>query len=248
MTEWRKWLNSINNSSEEAENLSADVSNYREKLKECLKWETKEGELPNKLGKYRVYLPYFELNNQVSFAFLETAESTEIILKELNYNDSYFYILNCRSQRISWKGMNFNISSLVGNRELGKNMFSTNMSVTIDLTPDSTSHQGINLKVNRNNVKIDDSVEESIRIFLRKEFDDFIQEFLNNHKISPYALLNYQIARKHEITNSPISENTSLYWLFQENNQIKWQTLKTPLISDKAHRLLNDHVDQLFCR
>ncbi|MEH1860587.1 MAG: TIR domain-containing protein [Nostoc sp.] len=234
-----QWRDS-NNSSEEAENFY--VSSYREKLKECLKWKIKEGELPNNLGKYRVYLPYFELNNQVSFAFLETAESTEIILKEFKYNHSHFYIVDCKSQRISWKGMNFSISSHMRNAYTGKRSFSTNMLVTIDLTPYSTSHQEINLEVNRNDVKIDNSVKERINIFLTNEFDDFIQEFLNNHKTSPYALLNYQIARKHEITNSLISDNTSLYWLFKENNQIKWQTLKAPLISDKAHSNKQDFI------
>ena len=228
--DYTKFLGFTDNSSEE---FKLYVSNHRENLKKCLTWETKEGELPNNLGKYRVYLPYFKLNNQVSFAFLETAESGEIILKQFRQN-YFFYIINKISQRISWKGMIFKNSSF-NYRDSRKNMFFTKMFFTIDLTPDSTSHQGIDLKVNRNGVKIDDSVNKSISNFLQNKLENLIQEFLKNNETSPYALLNYQIARTHRITNRLISEDPSLCWLFQENNQIKWQTLKSPLISAQEH-------------
>lgn len=80
-----------------------DLVDVDEELRRFLRWEVREGELPEQLGTCRIRLPYFQLSGGCSLVFLR-AKSKEGKQELRKVGKGYCYIP--RSQSIySWKGM-----------------------------------------------------------------------------------------------------------------------------------------------
>jgi hypothetical protein len=94
---------------------SSRLSDLRKKAFASLRhFGLREGELPNNLGQYRVYLPYFDLNGHASLAF---ANEDNSCFRSLSKSMA---IARARpTTSASWRG--FSIS--VGRMGLGSNGF-----------------------------------------------------------------------------------------------------------------------------
>ncbi len=149
----------------------------------CVKWETCEGDLHNGLGRFRIHVPYFELNGGKSFCFLRPRKKSKTT-RLLEVGEALAY-LPSGFHRWSWKGMHIRATYHEEWQDTKKGFI-----IEVDL---NTSGAG-KIDVTRGFLQLNRLVEESIGVLYEKCLEIQKSLFSDNDR-TEFSVLNYRVRR-----------------------------------------------------
>ena len=155
---------------------------------ERLRWVTEEGSLANKLGRYRLQLPYFELPGGNSLVFFDAEERNgEVSLGSIGKGFSYLP----KFRRIhSWKGMEVNCKQAPGVGYNNLTRYSLGLPeypsrIEVDFLEDAAG----NLDINRSSLILSKDGLQAI-LEVHKVERALMQRFVSENLNSRYTLPN----------------------------------------------------------
>jgi hypothetical protein len=194
-------------------------------LRQCLRWDIREGELPNKLGNYRIHLPYFDLPGGLALAFLRPRQKEGHLHLE-KIGKGYCHIPS--GQDISsWKGMRLARRYRDG-VERYTHALPSGLQGTWITEVDWTSAEAGRIGVNPHQIDLSERALGTL-VWLNQQGVDLCRTFLTRTRDSVYVSLNCRVM------GTEIPESVKASWLaVREKAKIAdatWEHLKTPLIS-----------------
>jgi len=202
---------------QEREAEERDWEKVVNEMRQCIRWETHEGKLPEGLGRYRIHLPYFALLDGESLAFLRVQKANgELLLNKIGGSEIYY---PQRRLLFSWKGMSVKFSS------------GFSMPVLIGFCEvDWISAVSGEISVNRGVIKLSDRAKQALD-WLDRQVSEIGRAFLQNNKNSAYALLNSRVIGSEVRLDGPLN------WLSEEREiqELKacWKPLRFPCINGR---------------
>ena len=197
-----------------------------QKLKSSLKWKIFTGEIPNRIGRYQLELPYFETKNGFSLTFPPLQPS------EKEYEEEVV-ATGCDTRlNYSLKGMTISKSS---------NSYSPFYKDEIEekilfpgiLTIDITESSLIELSINRENFSIKTEIFNEGLLELFSTLSKEIATFLRSNP-TEYLSLDLRILREDE------GEDPQ-YWAKKGKKRIHWGEITYPLTLIKKRELLEQY-------
>ena len=197
----------------------------REELHRTLRWKSREGELPKKLGNFRIHLPYFDLPGGPAFAFLRP--------RQLNGNlnldkvgKGYCYIP--RGEVIfSWKGMRLH-PGLHTRDGWSRDVLRWHPRPASTAEIDWLSAEAGTIGVSRHQMELSDGAHDALA-WVGEQIVDMRRDFLASTKESVYSLLNFRVMEREP------EEGVKAKWFAIETGpktlNPTWADLKPPLIS-----------------
>jgi hypothetical protein len=211
---------------QEYEDKERHIEEVSSEMLGCLRWLSREGQLPNDLGHFRFHLPYFELHGGKSLAFLRCIKQTdhnEVIINRIG--EGYAYVPRLDGYRrpsyqSAWKGVR------VGHQNRSRS------GVIVEINWQSPAAGKI--KVSRDEFVFSDIGKKALE-WLDQTIGSVIQTFLHSNEKSLYARLSYAINyREGASTKGPLN------WLHVEriagSNDLRasWKPVSFPAISSTA--------------
>lgn len=195
-----------------------------EELRRCLRWDVKEGELPNKLGAFRIHLPYFDLLGGFSVAFLRPREK-EGHLRLEKVGKGYCYIPSS-DFFFSWKGMR--LTRFRHSHERSAHALGWGLQPTWTTEVDWVSADAGRIGVNRQQIDLSDKALGALE-WLDQQCIDLYRNFLIRSRDSAYGWLNCRLME------TEIAESVKPHWVaVRETAKVSdatWERLRPPLIS-----------------
>lgn len=146
----------------------------------CLSWCERSGELPGRLGRFRLTLPYFVLPGGASLAFLRIQEA-EKLLRVANVRLGHMIIPKVRSIS-SWKGI----------RVAAGGVSADPPCVLIEV--DFEDNRAATVHVSRDVMTENASAVEAMEWLQQREVRELVRDFLKANAASEFAWLNHRIA------------------------------------------------------
>ena len=172
---------------EEDARLSKELA---ERRRSCLRWECREGDLPNASGRFRLQLEHFELPGGASLQYFDAIENggqTQLraIRKGFAYSPQSAFIA-------AWKGMRISIGQPDDDAAFRSAhlVHVPNMLCEVDFHSDIVG----SLEVSRGRLLLAEN-GSGLASWLAKEASRFLQEFVLREQASRYATSNAVIAR-----------------------------------------------------
>jgi hypothetical protein len=188
------------------------IEEIRRKISQCLRWICEEGELPDRIGRFRIRMPYFELAGGASLVFMDDDKyGDELKVKELLKERGFFYRPRFDTFA-SWKGMRIHLGSYVIDR-----------SYCIKLEFDFYDEEAGTPQVSRNIISVKPKGERAL-LWLNKKAKDLEDKFVKENVKSRYSLLNCGIAGVHVSIKDP-------QWLVlddKKTDEVKFQRIEFP--------------------
>ncbi len=198
----------------------------RHEAKQCLRWMVTEGELSERLGRYRIHLPYFDLPDGASLGFLRIQkDGNKLVLMQIAKG----YLFFPRGRTITaWKGFVAHLVDRFGLSLLRpQELPYENAIVEVDWYSAEVGE----IQVNRNRLVLSEKGRLAVRE-LSQKINQMRQTFLHKNEASVYATLNHRLAKQ------KITLGKKLNWLFFKRDQAatnsEWRQLKFPLINSIA--------------
>ncbi len=197
----------------------------RQELKEVLRWNVKEGALPDKLGTFRIHLPYFDLHGGPALAFLRPRWRNRTL--HLEKVGKGYYHLPEPIVIVSWKGMRLHTGLGTRYRWVGQAHYWRVPAASI-IEVDWVSPEAGTIAVNRNDMEFSKVAQNALR-WLNEEVLEICRTFLATSRDSVYSSLNLRLLDKE------LDEGISPNWIVVKETEklpdATWQELKLPLIS-----------------
>jgi len=199
--------------------------NVRSEIRQCLNWASIQGDLPDKLGSFRVHLPYFELPGGNALVFLRSRqEKGHLYLEPLG--EGYRY--RPRGEAIfSWKGMRV-MRGPTDPRGLPSRRFHWQPPNTSFIEVDWSSGEAGRIGVNRHDIELSEKGRRALQS-LTEQSVEMCRNFLAKNRGSSYALLNSRV------TETRLGEGIKAKWLVVRGKskvtKALWEELKPPLMS-----------------
>jgi len=205
----------------------------------CLHFLTKEGELPGKLGLFRIHVPYFDLPGGRSLIFLRARDSGgELTVDKIEMGYCYIPSLPAYS---AWKGIRLTpgrYSAMSPELYSSMHQFSKLAIVEVDWTDPEAGR----IPVSREELDPRASGIQALE-WLRQQCIDLIRTFIAHHSGSVYDWLNYRKVG----SESPVQ--ASPHWLFVDGSdgyqKAFWRQLRYPFITALAFPYRRDQPSQL---
>ena len=162
------------------------VKEIRKKIHQCLRWICQEGELPDRIGCFRIRIPYFELAGGKSLVFLEDDKNG----KELKINrlvKGYYYKPKI-NEIISWKGM---LTNTDNRHDIFVLRYPRKNYANLEL--DFCDEKAGTPQVSRNAMTEKPKGMQAWK-WLTGKRDELIEEFVAENADSQYSMLNCRIA------------------------------------------------------
>ncbi len=208
------------------EKLEAEERHWEQVIEEarsCMRFATKEGELPDKLGQFRIHLPYFDLPGGPSLVFLRAQRSDgELAVEKIGMG--YCYIPSVPAF-YAWKGIRLAPGHRTGMVPVDRHSvvrFSEFAIVEIDWIRPEVGR----ILVNRETVELKAPGAQTLE-WLEAECTDLVRSFVNEHSGSPYDWLNYRKVGSESLVH------TGPYWLSVDEDpgqqRAFWRQVDFPL-------------------
>jgi hypothetical protein len=197
----------------------------RDNLRLCLRWRSKEGELPDKLGNFRIHVPYFDLPRGASLAFLRPRdEKGHLLLQKIGKG----YCYRPKSRAIfSWKGMR--LTSTPHNAyawPVHALHWETQPASIIEI--DWATAEAGKIAVNRHQMEPNEKALNALA-WLKEQIVEMCRTFLTTTRDSAYSSLNLRLMEKE------LEEDIKPNWIVVTKNsttaKARWEELEPPLIS-----------------
>jgi len=162
----------------------------KDEMAKHVKWAVSEGELPGKLGRYRIHIPYFEIAGGISIGFMRTTALANNALRVARIGTGTYFLPQGHFYH-SWRGMYAEAygGSLSANRAF----------VEVDWT---SKKVGI-ISVSRNTLQFNDQVQPAID-WLRKKSQMMLDEALQKNNRPSFLTTNARLAANSTPTGQPI--------------------------------------------
>ncbi|MGB2710107.1 MAG: hypothetical protein WBC33_01215 [Conexibacter sp.] len=170
-------------STRQREEAQRTIDRLREQVPRCLRWREVEDQLPDGLGRFRFGLPYYDLDGEMSLAFLDVAERLgdgRLRLRRIGASVSYRPSL---STVHSWLGMHVMARARAGLA------LSDWASVRIDWTSDEAGR----LRVSRNELQLSSAGVAAVRHVSHRVMAT-LAELVHEHEDSCFHALNSRLA------------------------------------------------------
>lgn len=208
---------------QEIEEDHNQIDILRKEVGKCLQWKVFEGEMPDKAGRCRIHVPYFDLQGKGVLAFLRIAEQgRDLLVKKIS---SGYMFLPSGAIHESWKGMVVESDIMphlskanvaLGRRELGAFM-----------EVDWSSAIAGNIVVNRTQF-LGNARSYKYKSWVIEQSEKLKGEVAKNNEQSVFGLLNRNLGASKIAIRKPLS------WLVLEGadhgTRHKWKPLKFPLV------------------
>ena len=204
------------------------------KARDSLRWITREGELPDGLGRYRLHLPYFNLLGGESLAFMETEASQKgVLLGKIGAGCAYKP--DSRIQ-LSWKGMRVSLSGT------GRQRMASRADLDYPFEPIEHMHLSMletdfhsdsvgKLQINRAGIILDNAGIACLD-WLREQERSMTHDFLIDHSSSIYTTLNLRYG---ELPPVAIQKP---YWIVRYDPDTRqagiWGAIRFPAVDSRT--------------
>ncbi len=193
---------------------------WLEKARAATRCEIREISLPDGLGKAHLALPFFQLKNGRSLAFI-FADTRGYVHQIRKQNSSHALHLTTETT-CAWKGITTTIVDVgrLGRRGRGYGYRFNPCEVAIDLMHVDNS----SLQVSRNGISIPEDAAQRIRNCIEMHVTAFINDVLSVEKSYAYNILNSRINR------IPITLTTESGWVVKNTDGVFFEQISFPLI------------------
>ncbi len=204
------------------------IESVRERILHCLRWYCEEGELPEKIGRFRIRIPYFELEGGMSLAFMDDEKEGEDLKVKKLLRDYYYkpYV----NSATSWKGMRTDIAGAnqchYSRRSYGQSQGSM---VEVDFYDEEAG----NAQVSRNSMTIKSKGMQALKWIERRQ-KELVRKIIKENAKSSYSLLNCRIANEFISIENP-------QWLGlidKETGKRKIQRIEFPAVNSLSWKYL----------
>jgi hypothetical protein len=194
-----------------------EIAEIRAEARSRLKFKTKEGTLYGGLGRYRLHLPYFELDAEPTLAFLRPDYKSKAGEAELRPVWNGYAWLPGIWTECSWKGIDVRVP-WIGRRR------SSRVIMEIDWTGEAASR----LSVNRNGLKLNDAAKRAFDQVLtdEKKLESDFAEFQSG---SVFSTLNCSLLGKYLGTET-------IRWVHYDgtNSVCHWREVECPFLMEHS--------------
>ena len=203
---------------EEREEAESHWEDVRGELVDALRWEIEEGELPARLGGYRISVPYFELSGGRALAFLRAMEMDDDGIGLRRLGDGHLYTPN-GELHMGWNGMAVGGSMSKGIARGFELLDQETVFAQVDWTDDAAG----TIAVHRTAVSLSPAGNDGVR-FVSQRATELVSALVREAAASKYALLNHRIAG-----TEPGREGT-MAWIDESGEAETWTDLKFPAV------------------
>lgn len=221
---------------QQAERQERDLQDLRGEVSESLCWLTREGQLPNSQGRFRINIPYFSLSGGKCLGFLRThSVGRRTAIKKIL--SGYLFIPSGRFFT-AWKGM-----SVWGRMNRGVHAYerdyyyaSSLLHIPAIVEADLQAQESGKIAVSRNSFIASRTTNESLS-WLREQVFDMYHKFITANANSIYSDLNARLG------NAELPANDVSYWISKKITpgitQTFWEAIRFPAISSLAFAYSN---------
>jgi len=199
------------------EEQSQSWQTISDEISKSLRWKISEGSLPDELGCFRLYLPYFDVTGGLSLAFLRPLEQgKEIELRHVG--EGYCYVPTPRCV-FGWKGMQVQIPH--------EQLYSMRRNDTLSVIIDWASEAAGPVTVSRASISLSEKAQRALD-WLDEKRSEIYEDFLTRHASSIWSALNQTTANSSKPRPSP------LHWAVtveaDGSSKVMWQAIVPPLL------------------
>lgn len=216
--------------------MMAQAETARDRSRETLRWfGPYEGELPDRLGSFRIMMPFFERSAGAAAAFLSLDEKAGSALRPLLWSQADGFSLNAS---LAWSimGISVTLDPLDGAAEsLKADLEGHSCSIELDLRDTA----GLTVDVGRRYVRLAAGVAQRIRWFLYSKIQTIKSEFMEHHRDSVFARLNARFL------GLPVSSGQ--FWATYDatSGDTKWKDFDFPCTVSDQFETVKTHNGRL---
>lgn len=217
------------------ESQDRELEELRNKIRASLRWIIKEDLLPGQLGRYRVHLPYFDIEGGAALGFLDT----NTVGKELVLTKKRKGYASIPSNHISssWKGMSIGRTGPKRRSRQPYHLTSTSIDGHSRVEIDWMSPEAGTIDVSRNQFLLQQKAQD-IELWIAQQVRGMYQSLLDKTESSQFSYLNRRIVLAGAATKTPIN------WIHIKNTQngtkATWKPVLFPAISSGHSFLYRD--------
>ena len=184
-----------------------------------------EGELPERLGRYRAHLYHFDLDGGASLTFMDMANS------EGRFFPGRAHVKRNLSRTFtSWNG--FDVATIHSNHlyqsdHIDHRPFHIPLIIEIDRT------RGGTISVDRNRLEIDDHTLVGIEYIWGKVIKRMCLDFISDHQSSKFATINRTVIARYfgsEHLSAPVAFCAAMRDFGVMGDKFRWDTLEFPAV------------------
>ncbi len=197
-------------------------------IRECLRFHTVTGELPDDLGRFRIHIPYFEFPSGVSFAFVKAqARRTHLILRAIA---GYQAVVLPSRLAMSWRGMTIHAGSFAQRLAPGSSPKHRIGFLEVDWVNEAAGA----IAVHRDQITLDKPANDALN-WLKEKAHREVLALVRKHDDSVFATLNAAIA------GADLRNCGKPYWVTRTKNGVVWQEVGLPVLAAPMYAV--DHTE-----